>query len=122
MSVVRTILLIVFIIVCVLLVLLVLIQSDDDNGMGSAFGGGQSAAFGARSASVLTKTTAVLVALFFLAAFGLGLLNRAPEREDLSGAVQAVEGADTSAEEGGSWVEGELDAGSSTVNTAPAEN
>ena len=48
MAVLKTILLIAFVIICVLLVLLVLVQNEENNGMGSAFGGGQSTAFGAR--------------------------------------------------------------------------
>lgn len=108
MGVARTILLVVFVIVCILLVLLVLVQNDDDNGMGSAFGGGQSTAFGARSASVLTKTTAVLVGLFFVAAFGVGLLNKAPEREDLSGAVEEVEGTTPAEEQSENWLDNEF--------------
>ena len=55
MGVVRTILLVAFVIICVLLVLLVLVQNEDNNGMGSAFGGGQSAAFGAHSASEIGR-------------------------------------------------------------------
>ncbi len=75
MGVVRTILFVAFIIVSVLLVLMVLVQNDEQNGMGGVFGGRQSAAFGSRSASVLTKTTGVFVALFFLIAFGLAFLS-----------------------------------------------
>lgn len=92
MGVVGTILLVVFVIVCILLILLVLVQNEDNNGMGSAFGGGNSAAFGAHQASVLTKATAVFVALFFVLAFTLGLLNRAPKNVDVSGAAQEVQG------------------------------
>ena len=92
MGVVRTILLVAFIIICVLLVLLVLVQNENDNGMGGVFGGGQSAAFGSHSASVLTKTTGVLVALFFIVAFSLALLSKGPAKADLKQAVEQVEG------------------------------
>ena len=65
MGVIAKVLLVVFIIVCVLLVLLVAIQDDGENGMGGLLGGRGTAAFGSHSASVLTKTTFVLVVLFF---------------------------------------------------------
>ena len=108
MAVLKTILLIAFVIICVLLVLLVLVQNEENNGMGSAFGGGQSTAFGARSASVLTKTTGVLAALFFVTAFGISLLNKAPAKEDLSSAVKEIQGEQTSSEDNGSWLQEEL--------------
>ncbi len=108
MGVVQTILLVAFVIVCVLLVLLVLVQNEDDNGMGSAFGGGASVAFGARSASVLTRTTGVLVVLFFLFAFGLSFLNRAKTKEDLSETVKEVQGEQPALEDGNSWLFEEL--------------
>lgn len=75
MDIVKAILVVAFVIVCILLVLLVLIQNEDSNGMGSAFGGGASTAFGAHGASVLTKTTGVLVALFFVITIGIALIN-----------------------------------------------
>lgn len=109
MGVIRTILMVVFVIVCILLVLLVMIQNDNDSGMGGVFGGGQSAAFGAHSANVLTKTTGVLVALFFILAFTLGLLNKAnTNKADLSAAAAQVQGVEESAEsasETGNWWE-----------------
>ncbi|MBP3366806.1 MAG: preprotein translocase subunit SecG [Treponema sp.] len=108
MGVVKTVLLVAFVIICVLLILLVLVQNEDTNGMGSVFGGGQSAAFGARSASVLTKTTGVLAGLFFVIAFGLSLLNKAPAKEDLSSSVKEIQGEAPSAPESGSWLEEEL--------------
>ena len=108
MAVLKTIVLIAFVIICVLLVLLVLVQNEENNGMGSAFGGGQSTAFGARSASVLTKTTGVLAALFFVTAFGISLLNKAPAKEDLSSTVKEIQGEQTSSEDNGSWLQEEL--------------
>ncbi|WP_443736512.1 preprotein translocase subunit SecG [Treponema sp.] len=110
MGVVRTILLVAFVIICVLLVLLVLVQNEDNNGMGSAFGGGQSAAFGAHSASVLTKTTGVFVALFFIVAFSLSLLNKAPARASLDDAAVQVQGAEeTASSSDSSWIDQELE-------------
>lgn len=107
MGVVRTILLVAFIIVCVLLILLVVVQNDDSNGMGGVFGGGQSAAFGARSASVLTKTTAVFAALFLIIAFSLALLNKAPASDvNLLETAEQVEGTvEEAASTAGSWLD-----------------
>ena len=65
MGAIGVILLVAFVIVCVLLVLLVLVQDENRGGMGGLLGGGQSIAFGAHSATVLTKATVVLTILFF---------------------------------------------------------
>ena len=80
-----------------LLVLLVLVQNDEGNGMGSAFGG-QSAAFGAHSASVLTKTTGVFVTLFFVTVFTLAFLNKNPS-DDTDLMQQAAEQVNDKASE-----------------------
>ena len=109
MGVVKTILLVAFVIVCVLAILLVLVQNDESNGMGSAFGGGNSAAFGARSGSVLKKTTGVLVVLFFAITFGLGLAGKASGKEDLAAAAAELQGESSAAEsETGNWLENEI--------------
>ncbi len=109
MGIVRTILLVAFIIVCVLLVLLVLIQNEDNNGMGGVFGGGQSAAFGSHSASVLTKTTGVLAVLFFVFAFSIALASKGSEKAgDLSKTAAEVQETAPAAEDGqsvGSWLD-----------------
>lgn len=76
MGVISIILLVFFVIICILTVGIVLLQNNDSDGMGGLFGGAGSQAFGSRSANVLTKTTYVLVALFFLTSFGLALLNK----------------------------------------------
>jgi preprotein translocase subunit SecG len=72
----EVIVLVLFVVVCVLLVGIVLIQSEEGGGMGGLFGGAGTQAFGSRSGNVITRTTYILVALFFVAAFGLALLNR----------------------------------------------
>lgn len=84
MGVIGIILLVVFVIICILLVCLVLVQNDEGGGMGGLLGGASSTAFGSRSGNVLTRTTYVLVALFFVCVFGLALLNRTPEVKDLA--------------------------------------
>ena len=83
MSVISIILLVVFVIICVLTVGIVLLQNDESDGMGGLFGGAGSQAFGSRSVNVLTKTTYVLVALFFITSFGLALLNKSSVAPDL---------------------------------------
>lgn len=79
MNTIGIILLVAFVIVCILLVLLVLVQDDGQNGMGGLLGGRGMNAFGSHSASVLTKSTAVFVVLFFVIAFALALVNRKPK-------------------------------------------
>lgn len=81
MGTIGVVLLVFFVIVCLLLVLLVSIQDDGENGMG-LLGGRGTAAFGSHSANVLTKTTFVLVFMFFAVSLSLALLNKpnkAPE-------------------------------------------
>ena len=90
MGVIGTILLVVFVIVCILLVLLVLLQNDDSAGMGGIFGGQNSQAFGARSGNVLSKTTYVLVTVFFVLILGLALINKTPKTSAFD---EAFEGA-----------------------------
>ncbi|MBP5695526.1 MAG: preprotein translocase subunit SecG [Treponema sp.] len=106
MGVVGTILLVAFVIVCVLLVLMVLVQNEDSNGMGSPFGG-QSAAFGSHSASVLTKTTGVFVALFLVLVFSLALINKAPnDGGSMSATAKEVQGTSEVPENNaGSWLD-----------------
>lgn len=91
MSSIGVVLLVCFVIVSLLLVLLVSIQDDGENGMGGLLGGRGTAAFGSHSASVLTKTTFVLVALFFVLSLGLALVNKAPKvaKDLMPAAVEA---------------------------------
>ncbi len=114
MGVVETILLVVFVIVCILLILLVLVQNEESKGMGSAFGSGNSVAFGAHQASVLTKATAVFVALFFVLAFTLGVLNKSPKKVDVSEAAAEVQGVEAVSESAAdtNWLEEELNSNS----------
>ena len=108
MGTISVVLLVVFVIVCLLLVLLVSIQDDGENGMG-LLGGRGTAAFGSHSASVLTKTTFVLVFLFFAIAFALAMLNKKPpkiEKDLVPTAVEATEEAPAS-EANEWWAESE---------------
>ena len=65
-----------FIIICVLLVIVVLLQKGRGGGIGAAFGGMGSTAFGTRTGDVFTWVTIVLTALFLLVAVGSTLLVR----------------------------------------------
>ena len=101
MGTIGVVLLVVFVIVCLLLILLVSIQDDGENGMG-LLGGRGTAAFGSHSASVLTKTTFVLVFLFFALSLGLALVNRKPKiANDL--VPTAVEATETATETANDW-------------------
>ncbi len=107
MGTIGLVLLVFFVIVCLLLVLLVSIQDDGENGMG-LLGGRGTAAFGSHSASVLTKTTFVLVFMFFALSLGLALVNKKPKLEkDLvpATAVEATEAAEETTSEW--WAESE---------------
>ena len=107
MGTIGVVLLVFFVIVCLLLVLLVSIQDDGENGMG-LLGGRGTAAFGSHSGSVLTKTTFVLVFLFFALSLGLALVNKKPKLDkDL--VPTSVEATDTASESATSdwWTESE---------------
>lgn len=102
MSTISVVLLVAFVIVCLLLVLLVSIQDDGENGMGGLIGGRGTAAFGSHSASVLTKTTFVLVILFFVFTLALALTNKKPKFDKDLAPSTAVESTET-AESAGNW-------------------
>ena len=76
-------LLVLFAIVCALLIFLVIIQDQEGEGLGGIFSGAGSAAFGSRSSSVVVKFTYILGGLFFVIAFSLALMNRAPDLDNL---------------------------------------
>ena len=67
-----------YVLTCLLLLLVVLLQQGKGGDMASAFGGGGSqTAFGARAgATVLTRATTILGALFMIGAIALGILGR----------------------------------------------
>jgi preprotein translocase subunit SecG len=76
-----------YVLACLLLLLVVLLQQGKGGGMASAFGGGGSqTAFGARAgASVLTRATTILGALFMIGALILAIVGRAGPGSLLSG-------------------------------------
>ena len=103
MGTIGVVLLVFFVIVCLLLVLLVSIQDDGENGMG-LLGGRGTAAFGSYSASVLTKTTFVLVFLFFALSFALAMVNKKPKLDKDLVPATAVESTESAAETAsGEW-------------------
>ena len=77
-----------YLLVCLMLLLVVLMQQGKGGDMASAFGGGGSSqtAFGARAgATVLTRATTVLGALFMLGAIILGVYGSRGPGSVLSG-------------------------------------
>ncbi len=101
MGVIGIILLVAFVIICVLLVCVVLLQNEEGGGMGGLLGGGNSVAFGSRSGNVLTKTTYILVTLFFVSTFILAFMNKAPAVHSLDAAAAQEEAAGNS----GFWLD-----------------
>jgi len=68
-----------YLLICLLLLLVVLLQQGKGGDMASAFGGGGSSqtAFGARTgATVLTRATTILGALFMIGAILIGVLGQ----------------------------------------------
>lgn len=73
-----------FIIICILLIIVVLLQKGRGGGLGAAFGGAGSSAFGTRTGDVFTWVTIVLTALFLLLAVGTNLKFRENPAEALA--------------------------------------
>jgi preprotein translocase subunit SecG len=96
MGVLGIVLLVIFVITSLLLIAIVLIQDEQGEGLGGIFGGGSAAPVGNRTGNILTKTTTILGAIFFLTSFGLAWLNRTPESGNVEAAARQLE-----AEEGG---------------------
>ncbi|MBQ0001988.1 MAG: preprotein translocase subunit SecG [Treponema sp.] len=91
MEALKVALIVIFVIISFLTILLVLIQNDEGGGLGGLLSGSGSAAFGSHSASVINKTTFVFVGLFFVVAFSIALLTKAPAKERVEAADQAIE-------------------------------
>lgn len=102
MEALKVALIVLFAIISVLLILLVLIQNDEGGGLGGLLSGAGSAAFGSHSATVINKTTFVLVALFFVTAFAIARLNKAPAVKDIT-SEPAVEQTATPDAEASEW-------------------
>ena len=80
------------VLVCLFLLFVILLQQGKGGDIASAFGGGGSqTAFGARgSATVLTKATTILGALFLVGAFVLGVLGQRGPTSLISGVEAPV--------------------------------
>ena len=88
----------VYVVVCLLLVLIVLLQQGKGGDVAAAFGGGggTQAAFGARSgATVLTRATTVLGAMFMIGALVLAIMGQ----QEPGSVVSGVESSDVTAAE-----------------------
>ena len=79
-----------YVVVCLLLVVVVLMQQGKGGDIAAAFGGsGSQTAFGARTgASVLTRATTVMGALFMVGAMTLAIMGQ----RDTSSVLSGVEG------------------------------
>ena len=98
MGAIRVILLVAFIIACALLILIILVQDDGSSGMGGLLGGRGTTAFGSHSANILTRSTFVLVVLFFAFALALALLNKRPRLEQNLAPAETVQPSTSPAE------------------------
>ena len=76
-----------YVLTCFLLLLVVLLQRGKGGDIANAFGGGGTqTAFGARAgATVLTRATTILAALFMLGSLALGIMWRKGEGSVVSG-------------------------------------
>jgi len=77
-----TLLITLFVIVCILLIIVVLLQKGRGGGLGAAFGGMGSSAFGTRVGDVFTWVTIVLTGLFLLLAIVTSMVMR-PEADQV---------------------------------------
>ena len=88
----QTVLLVIYLLVVVALILVVLIQRSEGGGLGIGGGSGFMSARGA--ANALTRTTAILAALFFVMALGMGVLTRFESRpSDILDRIPATAGS-----------------------------
>ena len=65
-----------FLVICFLLIIIILLQKGKGGGLGAAFGGAGSSAFGTRTGDVFTWVTIVLTGLFLLLAIATNLSFR----------------------------------------------
>src|SRR3954470_2673350 len=79
-----------YVLICLVLLMVILLQQGKGD-MAAAFGGGSSqSAFGARAgATVLSKATAILAALFMLCAMALAIMGQRGPGSVVSGAAPA---------------------------------
>jgi preprotein translocase subunit SecG len=118
MGIIGVIFLVVFVLICLLLICLVLIQNEEGGGMGGLFGDANSKAFGSRSGNMLTRTTYVLVTLFFITTFILGFLNKAPEIKQLDPSILETPSVVTP---GSSWLDDDTELRETSGSTEAVE-
>ena len=94
-----TILLVVYITAAISMIVLILLQRSEGGALGMGGGGGFVSGRGA--ANFMTRTTAVLATIFFLAAIGLGVLSHrtSPSSAVVGGPAKAPGGESTPASE-----------------------
>ncbi len=91
-----------YVVICLLLLVVVLLQQGKGGDIASAFGGSGSsqAAFGARAgATVLTRATTVMGALFIVGAMVLGIIGQRGPGSVISGLDAPVVPVEVPAEE-----------------------
>jgi preprotein translocase subunit SecG len=96
-----TILLVVYITSVVSMIVLILLQRSEGGALGIGGGGGGGLVSGRGAANLLTRITAVLGAIFFLGAIGLGILGHRPPPSSavVGGPAKAPAGESTPASE-----------------------
>ena len=95
-----TILLVVYITAAISMIVLILLQRSEGGALGMG-GGGGGLVTGRGAANFLTRTTAILATIFFLAAIGLGMLGHRPQPSSavVGGPAKAPAGESTPASE-----------------------
>lgn len=110
----QTVLIVIHLMIVLALVGVVLIQRSEGGGLGIGGGSGFMSARG--TANALTRTTAILAALFFATSLGLGLLTRYRSRPtDILNRIPATQGQ-------GNGILDTLGPSTTPSTPAPAEN
>jgi preprotein translocase subunit SecG len=96
-----TILLVVYITAAISMIVLILLQRSEGGALGIGGGGGGGLVSGRGAANLLTRITAVLGAIFFIGAIGLGVLSHRtpPSSAVVGGPAKAPAGESTPASE-----------------------
>jgi preprotein translocase subunit SecG len=117
-----------FLIICFLLILVVLLQKGRGGGLGAAFGGMGSSAFGTKTGDVFTWVTIVLTGLFLLLAILSSLVFRppsgtvdTPEFLPPPGPIREMTAVTISCDTPGAEIRYTIDGTEPTKNSAPYE-
>ncbi|HSX74618.1 MAG TPA: preprotein translocase subunit SecG [Shinella sp.] len=115
----QTILLVIYLMVVVALIGVVLIQRSEGGGLGIGGGSGFMSARG--TANALTRTTAILAALFFVLALGMGILARyETQPTDILDRIPGTTGTGGVLDALGGASQGEGTQNNNTTNQTPA--